>query len=65
MKVRLLGSSPTLEGLGEVIKSFYCGEPKTLQEAPEGWTVHFPDGRRLTSVRVTLKKGRYRFEAVS
>ena len=68
MAGRLLGSSPSLEGIGEVIKAFYCGEAKDLRVTPDGlgiqWTVHQKSGAQIRSVRVIRRKGRYRFEAV-
>jgi len=63
----LLGTSPSLDGIKQVIRAFYCmkrdGEV-TLEPTSEGvWSVttHKP----LPNVRVVLVKGRYRFEGAS
>jgi len=60
----LLGSSPTLAGIGEVVKAFYAGESKAIHptEKPGVWAVHRADGTRIDSVIVRLHKGRYRLE---
>lgn len=64
----LLGSSGSLEGIGDVIAKFYGGERKKLepvgQAAVTEWTVHQTSGAQISSVRVVLKQGRYRFEWV-
>lgn len=59
-----LGSSPTFEGIQQVIKAFYVGSVKELRPATETtWTVHNADGTQLSRVQVRLHKGRYLFEA--
>lgn len=63
-KLQLLGSSPTFEGIQDVIAAFYCGERKQLRPVGECetlWTVHKADGTELSTL-VSLEKGRYRFQ---
>lgn len=64
----LLGSSGSLEGIGDVIAKFYGGERKKLEPVRQGevteWTVHQTNGAQISSVRVVLQRGRYRFEKV-
>lgn len=61
-KATLLGSSPTLEGIQEVIAAFYFGRRELRQEG-DAWRVLRTDGTPLTRVRVIgPKRGRYRFE---
>jgi hypothetical protein len=63
--VTLYGSSPSLDGIGDVIQAFYCGERKELRPIDgTTWSVHRANGERLFSVIVRLKKDRYRFERI-
>lgn len=60
----LLASSPTMDGIKDCIREFYCGSAKVL--FPRGdnlWAVgNIYDDKILEGVRVVKKRNRYRFE---
>ena len=64
MKVVLLGSSATLDGIKTVITKFYYSEKELLSVAPNEWQIYGKNGV-LKDMRVILKKGRYRFESIN
>lgn len=66
VKITLLASAPTLDGIRDQIARFYGGEEKRVWAVggPE-YIVLQPSGAQIEGVRVILKGGRYRFEGVS
>ena len=58
----LLASAPTREDIQTSIIKFYGGQAMTVTEDLQ--IVRNSDGLVLDDVRVTVKKGRYRFEMV-
>lgn len=61
-RTECLGSSPSIEGIKQVIRSFYCLDKDrevTLTPTGETWTIttHKP----MVGVCVWFAKGRYRF----
>ena len=64
MKITLLGSSATLDGIKTVIAKFYYGEKELLPVSPNEWQIIGKNGV-LKGVRVILKGKRYRFESIN
>ena len=63
MKVVLLGSSATLDGIKAVIAKFYYSEKDLLSVSANEWQIIGKNGV-INDMRVILKKGRYRFESI-
>ena len=64
MKITLLGSSTTLDGIKTVIAKFYYSEKELLPVSDNEWQIIGKNGV-LNDMRVILKKGRYRFESIN
>ena len=63
MKITLLGSSATLDGIKTVIAKFYYGERELISVSENEWKIIGKMGV-LKYARVILKNGRYRFESI-
>ena len=63
MKITLLGSSSTLDGIKTVIAKFYYSEKELLSLSANEWQIIGKNGL-LNGMRVILKNGRYRFESI-
>lgn len=62
---QLLASSPTLDGIQECIRRFYCGTETRLEpDGDSAWHVIRCSDGKLLSVRVIKKGKRYRFESL-
>lgn len=63
----LLATAPTLESIRESVCRFYCGESKTLiPTGDDSWKVIGTySGKECPGVRVTRKRGRFRFEMLT
>ena len=64
MKITLLGSAPTLDGIKAIIAKFYYSEKELLSVAPNEWQIYGKNGV-LNGMRVILKGKRYRFESIN
>ena len=63
MKITLLGSSATLDGIKTVIAKFYYSEKELLPLFANEWQIVGKNGA-IDGVRVILKNKRYRFESI-
>ncbi|HRO04364.1 MAG TPA: hypothetical protein PLS69_12245 [Terricaulis sp.] len=68
VKITLLASAPTLDGISDMIARFYGSERKTLDKAAgdDLWAVCRAKDctQHIPGVRVIRKGRRYRFEAI-
>lgn len=62
--MKLLASAALLPDIQDLIARFYGGERKhMILMAPNEWRLERKEGL-IPGVRVVLKRGRYRFEAI-
>ena len=64
MKTTLLASSATFDGIKSIVEKFYYSEKELLPVSDNEWQIIGKNGV-LNDMRVTLKKGRYRFESIN